>query len=147
MNLYMTDEVLRKTVKLLANSAYWAYKNTLWSKPEQSAAEYFERVSHPVIGDMVLEITNWNADILDRIGLLVSAEQEPPPHMDEASYHPEDWNDRPWPPYLEKVWRIITLDGRDFYWTNAHFIAIPGSPWKVNPNKEDHESYKVAGGG
>ena len=121
---------------LIASCAYVAWTNTLVGNQCPASKHYFQRMHTPEPGDLVVEITNWKANPLDRIGRLVSADLEPPPHMSEAEYKPEDWDGKPWPPYTEKVHRIVTLDGRNYYWTNADFVVIPESPFE-NPGRLD----------
>jgi len=73
-----------------------------------------------------LEITNQSTRPIDRVGRLVSVGMEPPPPevLSKEDYDEEGWG-KPYPPYQEKVWRIRTLDGREFRWWNANFIVIP----------------------
>ena len=118
------DFILRR----LTASAYRAYSLCLCGNPTPNQRDYYDRVTKPRVGDMILEITNWKARAIDRIGVLVSADQEPPPDMSQDDYDEAEWG-RPWPPYLEKVWRIITTDDRPFHWTNANFIAVPKGPF------------------
>jgi hypothetical protein len=126
------SEVADKALELLTHATYWAYSLSLGTL-DGARKDYFTRMSNPEVGDLVMEITNFGAKPIDRIGRLISADQEPPPYLDEATYDEEEW-EGPWPPYLEKVWRIKTLDGREFYWTNARFIVIPEDDFKLPNN-------------
>jgi hypothetical protein len=112
---------------LIAANGWVAWVNT-FGNPSTNASLYHERMARPERGDLVLEITNWGAPVANRIGRLLSVMDELPPKLDPETYDPDKWG-RPWPPYLEKVWRIKTLDGRDVYWTNANFIAISENPF------------------
>ena len=125
----------------LAASAYIAYTNTLCGNQSLVARAYYERATGPRPGDLVLEITNWKAHILNRIGRLISVgmENPPPETLDPATYNEEDWG-KPYPPYQEKVWRIRTLDGREFRWWNANFIVIPESPWAPHFLEDSNDS-------
>jgi len=117
-----------RLLELLAINAYVAYRNTLIGNPSTATKRYYERVSNPKPGDLVLEITNRGARVIDRIGRLLSVgvENPPPEEVSEDDYDEAEWG-RPWPPYQERTWRIETLDGREFRWWNANFIVIPES--------------------
>ncbi len=54
--------------------------------------------------------------------------------VDPENYDEAEWG-RPYPPYLEKTFRITTLDGREFAWTNARFMAIPELPFHDDMKK------------
>lgn len=122
----LTDEVIDKLLTMCIACGYQAYRNSLVGNPCPAVRDYFQRVTSPRPGDMVLEITNRSAPPLDRVGRLISVgmENPPPEVLSEEDYDEEEWG-RPYPPYQEKVWRIRTLDGREFRWWNADFIVIP----------------------
>jgi len=115
------EEVMRA----LASSAYRAYMFSCVSQAPL-AVEYMNRVTNPNVGDLVMEVSNFGADAINRIGRLISARPENPPvsQVDPETYDESAWG-RPYPPYMEMTHRIRTLDGREFAWTNARFIAIP----------------------
>lgn len=117
-----------RLLELLAISVMFAYRNTLVGNPAPAIKRYRERMSNPEPGDLVLEVTNWGAPAVDRIGRLKSMgmENPPPEVVSEDNYDEAEWG-RPYPPYQEQVWRIETLDGREFRWWNANFIVIPES--------------------
>ena len=115
-------------LELIAINAYTAYRNTLIGNPPPAIKRYSERIRNPEPGDLVLEITNPGARAVDRIGRLksVGMENPPPEEVSKADYDVAEWG-RPYPPYEERIWRIETLDGREFRWWNANFIVIPES--------------------
>lgn len=122
----LTDEAIDKLLTMCIACGLQAYRNSLVGNPCPAVRDYFQRVTSPRPGDMVLEITNRSAPPLDRVGRLISVgmENPPPEVLSEEDYDEEEWG-RPYPPYQEKVWRIRTLDGREFRWWNADFIVIP----------------------
>lgn len=101
----------------MREAIYSAYRATLIGNPCQVTLKYYERTSAPVPGDLVIETsTIWRSrgtTDLDAIGILDRVVREPIP----------DWGEENGPAPTEKVWHIKTLDGRDFRWTNANFIA------------------------
>lgn len=101
-----------------------AYRNSLVGTAP-AVRDYYQRVIAPRPGDMVLEISNRSARLIDRVGQLISVGMEdPPPETLSKEDCDKEWG-RPYPSYQEKVWRIQTLDGREFRWWNAYFIVIP----------------------
>jgi len=124
--------IIDELLKVCAACGLQAYQNSLVGNPCPAVRDYYQRVTKPRPGDMVLEITNRAAPLIDTIGRLISVEMEnPPPEvLSEEDYDEEEWG-RPYPPYQEKVWRIRTLDGRKFRWWNADFIVIPDGITKV----------------
>lgn len=135
----VTEDLVELVLKLLAISAHQAYRNVLSGNQSPAQRAYFKRVTSPEAGDLVLEVTNWRAPVIDRIGRLKSVQMEnPPPEvLSKDDYDEEEWG-RPYPPYQEKVWRLETLDGREFQWWNANFIVIPES-LKRTPQSPDKE--------
>lgn len=115
-----------RLLELLAISAHIAYGNTLADSSGAAIKRYHERMGSPEPGDLVLEVTNWKARAVDRIGRLksVGMENPPPEVVSEDDYDEAEWG-RPYPPYQEQIWRVETLDGREFRWWNANFIVIP----------------------
>ncbi len=120
----MTTEEL---IELIAASAYVAHGLALSGHQTPRQASYWTRMGHPQAGDLVVEVTNWNAPAIDRLGRLESVKDEEPDGKEE--YDEESWG-RPWPPYLEKTWRIVTIDDRKMKWTNANFIVVPEHPFR-----------------
>lgn len=118
--------IIDELLKVCIAGGYQAYKNSLVGNPCPAVRDYFQRVTHPQPGDLVLEITAQNAQPIDRVGRLISVgmENPPPEVLSEEDYDEEEWG-RPYPPYQEQVWRIRTFDGREFRWWNANFIVIP----------------------
>jgi len=118
--------IIDELLKVCAACGLQAYQNSLVGSPCPAVRAYYQRVTKPRPGDMVLEITNQAAPLIDRIGRLISVETEnPPPEvLSEEDYDEGEWG-RPYPPYQERVWRIRTLDGREFRWWNANFIMLP----------------------
>lgn len=115
-------------VELLAISAYVAWSNVLSGSNSAAQHNYFERMRHPTVGELVLEITTHRrVKAIDRIGRLISVTREP--------YDYPDWNvseDGPIP--TREIWTIKTLDGREFRWENCDFIVIPEDPFN-HPGK------------
>jgi len=119
-------DIIDEALKICVACGLQAYWNTLVGNQCPAVRDYYQRVTHPQPGDLVLEITARNARPIDRIGRLISVgmENPPPEVMSEEDYDEEEWG-RPYPPYQEEVWRIRTLDDREFRWWNARFIVIP----------------------
>lgn len=97
----------------LAVAGYEAYSNSLVGNPAPRVQRYYERASHPQVGDLVLEISRgfhgrWDRD---RFGELVHIGQE---HGDTV------YRVARWPEDEDGVW--VTN------WFNASFIAIPRKP-------------------
>ena len=118
--------IIDELLKVCIACGYQAYKNSLVGNQAPVVRDYYQRVTALRPGDMVLEITNRSARPIDRIGRLISVgmENPPPEVLSEEDYDEEEWG-KPYPPYQEMVWRIRTLDGREFRWWNANFIVIP----------------------
>ena len=126
MNKQVIEQVIDELLKVCAACGLQAYQNCLVGNAAPAVRDYFQRVTSPRPGDMVLEISNRSAPPIDRIGRLISVgmENPPPEVLSEEDYDEEEWG-RPYPPYQEEAWRIRTLDGRECRWTNAMFIVIP----------------------
>lgn len=127
----LAEAMVANILECLAASAYIAWVNTISGYHVPAAKFYCERMHDPQPGDLVLEVTNWKARPLDRIGRLISVgmENPPPEVVDPQTYDESEW-ERPYPPYQEKIWRIRTLDGREYRWWNADFIVIPEDPFR-----------------
>lgn len=97
--------MLEQLLKLVAVSAYTAWKNTRDSNCP-ATRHYYQRMGHPEVGDLVLETSSFGSAPIDQIGRLLAIEPDP--------LWPEDWS-----------YRIQTLDNREYTWTNAQFIVIP----------------------
>ncbi len=108
-------------LELLAVNAYIAHTLSICGDPSPDQARYHERMGNPVVGDLVLETTAYDAPAINRIGRLISVEMGLPHDFD-----PDDWDtdvDGPLPEEL--IWTIETLDGRNFRWRNCSFITVP----------------------
>jgi ribosomal protein L14 len=96
----MSDMNASLLVHLLIVNAYTAYLCTIGSRAPR-VQKLGERMEHPIIGDIVLEVSKLAAQPeLDRIGELVMADVS------------------------EKRYTIHTFDGRLVTWTDAAFIAV-----------------------
>lgn len=122
-----TQEQLDTVLKLLVASVWRAARPCGNSNHEQGV---FNRTHNPRVGDMVMECSNFAARPIDRIGRLISVGDENPPvkAVDPDNYDEAEWG-KPYPPYLEQTWRIQTIDGREFAWTNARFIVVHEDPF------------------
>lgn len=102
----MTDVSLNEIAKTLRLFACNAYEGTMSCPDGKSGAVLYERMKHPLIGDLVVEWSSATRSAVDShinaVGYLL--------HQDGASY------------------RIRTLDGREEEWSNAFFIAIVENP-------------------
>lgn len=125
-NITMKRERVVKLACHIAVSAIVAYDNALaGNAPNQRRA--MERLSSPWFGDLVVEITTFfrtDRPKLDAVGWLLRKTQEKIDFGDPGFVWDEAAEGRPHP--TEEVVYIETLDGREFRWTNAKFIAIPG---------------------
>jgi hypothetical protein len=114
--------------RLIAIGAYTAYSNSLVGNPAPKVREYFERVSHPQVGDVVLEMSTvwrWAAHAVEaprkqypELGVLLRVTEEPFPAAE---------GEEPDPTVTETVHYIQPLDGSvpEYRWTNARFIQVP----------------------
>jgi len=106
-------------LEIVAASSYVAWTNVLCGTQNKAQDKYFERMSSPEVGDLVLETTtHGRVKAIDRIGRLLSVTTEPYP----------DWEDDE-PAPTRDIWTIETFDGRDFKWENCSFIVIPETPY------------------
>ena len=124
-------DLVEKSLHIAACSAYAAYRNTLSGTSSPSQQYYYERMSNPVIGDLVLETSSLTMnDIrpIDRIGYLKSVLMTPYPI-------PEYWDETTDGSWEENgldsrdVWTIQTLDDREYTWENCRFIVVPEKPY------------------
>jgi hypothetical protein len=115
--------------RLLEVSAYRLYLSCLGNTAPDARVLY-GRMINPQVGDVVMEISTIHHDgqrpryesrTGDRIGTLMRIESEP-------MHTPEQWaeggyGDEPIP--TERAWYLRLLDGREYRWVNASFIALP----------------------
>lgn len=121
-----SQAIIDKLLAMCVACGYQAYKNTLVGNQAPAVRQYYRRITSPRPGDMVLEITKRSAPPMDRIGRLISVGIQEPPPREVSKGNCKEWaRSLPHPPYLTVVWRIQTLDGREFNWWNADFIMIP----------------------
>lgn len=123
-------------LRALAVAGYQAYSMSLVGNPAPSVRRYYERVTEPRPGDLVLEITTFGRDPWAAAGLgeLLEVTEEPIMSEDEhhamireGNYfkHPDEKYDAV---PIERVQYIEPLDPdlpRRFRWVNAEFIALP----------------------
>lgn len=132
---------LEHAAALIAASALTLRHAVLCGSPTPNQRDIYERMHAPQDGDWVCETSTlggWGArkdmSPLDAVGRLVRTAREKMPI--------EEWDeqtDGPWP--TEKVWYVRTLDGREFRWVNADFVAIPGNPLFPKPPGSRMRSY------
>lgn len=105
-----------RAARLIAVNGYAAYRNLLVANRPPFAERMYRRITHPVVGDLVLETSarmrqDWPASAL---GYLRKVAYEPVPDCDGCG--PED------------VWYVEPLiGGETVRWRNATFIAIADS--------------------
>lgn len=112
---------VEKLATLMRRAIYNNWDCVLVGNAPEFVRKHFERMSNPIVGDLVIEASTLgmaNRDDLDGIGLLEEIAWEKVPF------------DGPWdeavegqPHPTEKCFYIRTLDGRRFRWTNARIIA------------------------
>lgn len=100
---------------MLEKTAYDLWRATLICSSTPTGEQLFERMSHPQIGDMVLETTTIHRIKKNRrgFGKLVAIERS------EVFYGVK--------------YTVQTPDGNLCDWTNAHFIAIPCGTFDFYP--------------
>lgn len=89
-------ELLLKTV---VACAYAACRNSSMEGQCPEMVHYSKRMREPEPGDLVVEVTNWSEDPIDRIGRLLSVDGD--------------------------TYRIKTMDERELSWSNSEFMVIP----------------------
>ena len=114
----------RLMAKIIRGFADKAYGAVLVGNPAPVTKALYERMKDAQIGDLVVEISTLHASqvAVDAVGILESAVYEPA--FDDWD---EDKEGEPCP--KETAWYLRTLDGREFRWTNARFIAVPWETW------------------
>jgi hypothetical protein len=115
-----TDDDL---LSLLCISAYNHYLATLVGNPTPSVKRAGDRMTSPRVRDWVIETSTIydRARDKNRIGRLLRVENEP-------ICTAEQWAERGGgiePVPRERVTYLRTVDGREYRWTNASFIAVP----------------------
>jgi hypothetical protein len=151
--------------RLIAVNGYAAYRNTLVGNPAPAVRSAFERMTHPVPGDLVIETTSvptWRAISLNvdaspgsTLGILLRVTQEPVVSQDELDRMHADgdyWTkpdetlaDVP----TERCWYIKPLDPTcehaEYRWRNADFVAIHTYPAFVGHSPDaEYERLKSA---
>lgn len=121
----MSDELepvdLKALATLVRRAIYNAYDGVLIGNCPAFIRKNFERMTHPQVGDLVIEASTVRmpyTNDLNGVGVLEKITQEPFPFdepWDEAA------EGRPWP--KEQCYYFRTFDGRLFRWTNARVIA------------------------
>jgi hypothetical protein len=89
-------------VRLLALNAYIVYRCCMVGSPSPSVRRLYERITHPRIGDLVLEVSRLGYEPADQLGWL----QEVHERREGISY------------------TITTLDMRPVTWVNAQMIGV-----------------------
>lgn len=123
----MTPEQAR-LFRLLAVNAYHAYSHTLVGNAAPKVQAAYERMTHPMPGDVVLEtstIWTWAKHVDEEpmkqcpyLGVLLRTAREPYPR------DPEEQSEEV--VATELVYYIRPIDGSvpEYRWTNANFIAL-----------------------
>jgi len=112
---------INSLLEVLASTAYISYTNCLFGSCPEFLHKYYERISNPEIGDLVLEISSVKrVPAINRIGELISIKPEPYP----------DWEDEDEPAPERNIWTIKCLDKNIFRWENCSFISIPEDSFK-----------------
>jgi hypothetical protein len=120
------DEVLFA----LGAAGYAAWSMCLVGNPAPVVSNYHRRVSTPVPGDLVVEISSFSLRMRDGdlpkirgcIGRLVKHQQETQVVDAEGNALSEDEQ------FTREVWYIEQVDGGVITWENCSFIAIPSTP-------------------
>jgi hypothetical protein len=108
-------------------TAYNAYICTLIGNAPGIVIKAGNRMKNPVPGDWVIETSTIGGfrgkamTDLDAIGVLDAIEWEPVDFGDPDFVWDEAVEGRPHP--KERVYYILTMDGRRFRWVNANFVT------------------------
>lgn len=117
--------------RLLHVLAYRLYLSTLVGSPAPNVRQLGDRMTQPVPGDLVMEISTIYHDgsnpkfpdrTAERMGILLRDARE-------LVCTPEEWTEQggeqgePIP--NQRVFYLALPDGREYRWHNANFIAIP----------------------
>lgn len=113
----MTEAEIARVLRV---SAYRAYLNTLIGAAPPCVQEAYKRMTHPRVGDWVIEISTIyiaSRSDVEGVGVLEEIAREPIDFLewDEAE-------DGPVPE--ETVYYLRLIDGRRFRWSNASIIAV-----------------------
>lgn len=119
----MTRELTPELERLLEITAYNAYTVSITGLSGNLRA-LNGRMREPKPGDWVVEMSTIYYEDRNgtRFGTLVRVADEPvypEEQRAELGFGP----DEPMP--TERVWYVRLLDGREFRWTNASFLAVP----------------------
>jgi hypothetical protein len=129
---------------LLALNGYQAYRHTVVGNPAPQVANTFDRLTHPVPGDLVLEISTCQRWLhSDRspghaLGWLLRVVQEPVMTQDglDQLHQEGDYFDTPDETIAtiptEKVFYVKPLDGsiESARWIDADFIVVQTALYK-----------------
>lgn len=120
--MVLNVQQLAREIRALAYNAYGA---TMVGSPALSSKRFYEATKALAVGDLVVEITTiWRPERdSDAVGYLREIAFEPVDYGPDAEPWDEAEEGRPHP--TEKVYYINTLDGRQYRWVNASFIAAP----------------------
>lgn len=132
-------------LQLVASNAYRVYTGCLIGDAPRYIRDRQERITNPLPGDVVLEITAWNKPVVDRLGVLAWDGYEPDPEID-----PENWNEETDEPIPQtRCWHIVTTDGRHYRWHNANFIQVEteafDTPRQGIYSPEDKRQHRLRG--
>lgn len=116
----------RELVSVIAELTMNLYRATLVGNPAPIAKEMQNSISHPHVGDLVLEISSSRKrhPFDGRLGWLIKIAQEP---------YDGKWDeeiDGPCP--KDDYWYIQGIDGNEHRWHNCSFIRVldkPVDPW------------------
>jgi hypothetical protein len=109
-------------VAILARTAALAYSGTLTGNRAPYIEARYQRMTHPQVGDLVVELTTARREPFDPscVGWLQDVRDEPVTTEEEWL---ADGNALPVP--LDRYWYLVTLSGEPARWSNCSFISIP----------------------
>jgi hypothetical protein len=116
----------RELARIIRTVTYNAYIATLVGSAPPCTLKFNEFLRKPEFGQWVMETTTvgmGNRSDLDGVGILLRITQEPVVFSDPDFAWDEEVEGQPHP--TEACTYIRTIDGREFRWTNASFIAVP----------------------
>lgn len=118
------DEQLEELARIICRVTDNAYGASLVGNAAAATRALYDDLNDIRPGRMVVEITSLGMrSYLDNLGTLLRVTDEPVVFSDPNFIWDEKEEGRPHP--TEKCTYIKTLDGREFRWTNARFIAVP----------------------
>ena len=116
---------LERAANAIGAAGYAAFSQSLVGNPAPVHRAYYERVTHPLPGDLVVETTTFQWRDLRgvghvAVGTLVSYGTEHIVRRKGVDGAEEDWE------YDERAWYVEPYCGGDAVrWTDAEFVAIP----------------------